>query len=106
MEEELAECCLQEQELAAQVIVSSEEGLLAWKAVHAALRTMPVRPKRDTSRDGLKKIDSQKGLSRRFNPLKEYTNVSVLGVQDEMLLSQQKLMTIVGSIDFVGKLLL
>jgi hypothetical protein len=85
MKEELSECCPEEYDLAAQVVCSGEEGLLALCTIHATLCDASLRHS-----------------SRRFNPLKEYANVAVVGGQDEIL-SQQKLMTVADGIDFPGE---
>lgn len=92
--EELLQCSLDEHDVAAQVMTSCEETLLALNAVHAALRQYQL---------GTTGKMQGNGPSNQFNPSKEYTNVAILGVQEEMMLNQQKLMTLAGNIDFPGE---
>lgn len=89
--EELAGCCFEEHDLAAQVLVGHRESLLALDAVHAALR------KRQSG-------SSEDCADPSFDPLKEYANVAVLCTQDKIVLSQQKLMTVADGMDFAGEL--
>ena len=91
--EELLLCSFEEHDVAAQVMTSHEEILPALDAVHAALRQWQLGAAYQQGYDS----------TNKFNPSKEYTNVAILGAQEEMMLSQQKLMALASSVDFPGE---
>ena len=91
LNQEMADCREEEHEMAADIISSNEEGLHAFYVVQSAVR------KWWTGCSGC-------GFSNKdFNPFKEYMNMAVPGTGIEEMLSQQKLMSTIESIDSISE---